>query len=106
MIPRAPESAIDLIEKCLKFRPSQRINAERAFQHDYIETFRDTIDHTEEDKINSDQGGDLDMPLNDNKTYKIEEYKNQIYEMMSKKNRENREAQAVLQYAKYKNYNF
>lgn len=46
------------------------------------------------------------MPLNDNKTYKIEEYKNQIYEMMSKKNRENREAQAVLQYAKYKNYNF
>ena len=31
MIPRAPESAIDLIEKCLKFRPSQRIDAERTF---------------------------------------------------------------------------
>ena len=51
LIPRAPEEAIDFIEQCLVFRPSLRIDAETAFQHDYLTYFRKKIDEAEENKI-------------------------------------------------------
>lgn len=92
IIPRAPEEAIDLIEKCLTFRPSQRINAETAFQHEYISYFRKKIDKEEETKIANEQGTYIEIPLAEDKTYKVQEYKNEIYKMLIKKNREHREA--------------
>ena len=36
VIPTAPDDAIDLIEKCLVFRPSKRISAAKALEHPFV----------------------------------------------------------------------
>ena len=41
VIPTAPDEAIDLIEKCLAFRPSARITAAAALEHPFVREFHD-----------------------------------------------------------------
>lgn len=61
------------------------------------------MDPKDEKKIREDQM-DINMRLDDNKTYKIEEYKKELARHIKIKNRQNREAQLQFYYAKYKNY--
>ena len=41
MLPDAPEDAIDLISKLLKFNPSKRLTARQALDHPFVAAFHD-----------------------------------------------------------------
>ena len=100
MIPRAPDAAIQLITDLLKFRPSERISAEDALEYPYLKDFHNS---SEEKDFNKDN---IEMPLDDNKTYKVEAYKKELYKYIKKKNRNLKEEheEFVLECTKYKGY--
>jgi serine/threonine protein kinase len=44
MFPKAPELALDLLEKCLTFTPEKRITVEQALAHPYLKLLHDPSD--------------------------------------------------------------
>lgn len=54
IIPSAPDDAIELMEKLLVFRPSQRLPADLAIQEPYVEQFYQDMNEKVESKITDD----------------------------------------------------
>ena len=74
-IPTAPQDAIDLIEKCLKFRPSKRLTAYQALDHPFVKRF-----HLEDKAKKTTHDEDpctrkLTMPIDDNTKFETKWYK-------------------------------
>ncbi|KAI9003682.1 kinase-like domain-containing protein [Gaertneriomyces semiglobifer] len=51
LYPRAPPSALDLLEKLLTFDPAQRITVEQALAHPYLEAYHDEEDEPVHDRV-------------------------------------------------------
>ena len=41
LVPNTPKDALELIESCLKFRPSHRITADEALKHEFVREFHE-----------------------------------------------------------------
>jgi len=70
------KDAIDLLKKCLKFNPLERINAEEALQHPFVSKFHDPRSEPrcfEEITINMD----------DNTKYEVNDYRIKVFEMIN-----------------------
>ena len=73
IMPGSPSDAVDLVKKLLCFNPDQRLTVEQALEHSYLAGF-----HSEEDEYICDRK--ITIPLDDNKKYKIEEYRDKLYD--------------------------
>lgn len=68
----APDDALDLFEKLIKFNPDKRITAEEALKHEYVAQF-----HNEEDEPVFKRK--IVTPIDDNKKFSIQEYRAKLY---------------------------
>lgn len=91
VIPTAPDDAIDLIEKCLVFRPSSRITAAAALEHPFVREF-----HDPEKELPCSRK--MNMPLDDNKKLQGKYYRETVLQIIKKKNEEIRERRREEKY--------
>ena len=78
VITGASNDALDLINKLLAFNPDNRPTVEEALEHPYVSAF-----HKEDEEILCDKK--VVIPLDDNKKYKMEEYRQKLYEEIFKR---------------------
>eukprot|EP01068_Selenidium_serpulae_P005610 Selendium_serpulae@DN4105_c0_g1_i1.p1 len=81
--PAASEQAVDLISKLLQFNPNNRISAEEALRHQYVEQF-----HNEGEEPNCSRV--IRIPIDDNTKFTIEEYRNKVYSEVVKRKKTNK----------------
>eukprot|EP01121_Diplochlamys_sp_Union-15-3_P010084 TRINITY_DN2794_c0_g1_i1.p1 TRINITY_DN2794_c0_g1~~TRINITY_DN2794_c0_g1_i1.p1 ORF type:complete len:374 (-),score=65.07 TRINITY_DN2794_c0_g1_i1:266-1360(-) len=86
LFPNAPEDALDLLIKLLKFNPNKRITAEEALQHPYVAQFHNPINEPSCNKK-------IEIPIDDNTKYKIGDYRNKLYADILAKRRAQKEAE-------------
>lgn len=79
--PQADEDARDLIKKCLQFNPSLRISAAEGLAHPFCKKFHDP-------KNEPDSSVVIQIPVEDNKKYTAAEYREKLYNEISKKRRD------------------
>jgi serine/threonine protein kinase len=79
----ASESALDLLRKLLVFNPNHRLTVEEALQHKYVEQFSSPEEEMVADHI-------IEIPMDDNTKFSVKEYRNAIYDDISKKKKEQR----------------
>jgi mitogen-activated protein kinase 15 len=79
----ASESALDLLRKLLVFNPNHRLSVEEALQHKYVEQFSSPEEEMVADHI-------IEIPMDDNTKFSVKEYRNAIYDDISKKKKEQR----------------
>jgi len=84
MFPYAPQEAIDLLTKLLRFNPNKRITAEEALRHPYVAQFHNPL---EEPVLPHP----IKISINDNTKFKIANYRNKLYEDILAKKRERKE---------------
>lgn len=75
------EKAVDLIMRCLRFRPDERITAEEVLEHPYVMSFR-----VVEEELVSDKA--IECPIDDNHKFSAKEYRNLIYSMIERDRQE------------------
>jgi len=73
IVPGASSEAMDLLNKLLQFNPDNRPTVEQALEHPYVASF-----HKEDEEIVCEKK--IVIPLDDNKKYKMEEYRQKLYE--------------------------
>lgn len=78
MFPNAPDDAVDLLEKLLRFNPDKRITAEDSLAHEYVAQF-----HNEDDEPSCKHK--IRIPINDNKKGSIQEYRQMLYTLITNK---------------------
>jgi mitogen-activated protein kinase 15 len=81
--PGASDLALDLLRKLLIFNPTQRLTAEEALKHKYVEQF-----HSPEEEITCDHV--IEIAMDDNKKFTIKEYRDAIYADIAKKKKDQR----------------
>jgi mitogen-activated protein kinase 15 len=81
--PHAPEDALDLMTKLLRFNPKKRITAEEALEHSYVAQF-----HNIDEEFSCPRK--ITIPIDDNKKFSISEYRNNLYENIIAKKKEKR----------------
>lgn len=81
LFPAAPEDAIDLMKKLLKFNPSDRLTVEEALDHPYVSQF-----HVIENEPVCKKK--ITIPIDDNKKFSIKEYRLKIYTDIHKRKKE------------------
>jgi mitogen-activated protein kinase 15 len=81
LFPAAPEDAIDLMKKLLKFNPSDRFTVEEALDHPYVSQF-----HVIENEPVCKKK--ITIPIDDNKKFSIKEYRLKIYTDIHKRKKE------------------
>jgi len=79
----ASESALDLLRKLLVFNPNHRLTVEEALQHKYVEQFSSPEEEIVADHI-------IEIPMDDNTKFSVKEYRNAIYDDISRKKKEQR----------------
>ncbi|ELU10754.1 hypothetical protein CAPTEDRAFT_1572 [Capitella teleta] len=79
----APADAVDLIRKLLHFNPDKRLTADQTLRHPYVRRFHNPAD----EKV---IGRDVVPPLSDDIQLTVEEYRNNLYEMIMQKKLERR----------------
>lgn len=77
----ASDLALDLLRKLLTFNPNQRLTAEQALKHKYLEQFSGT----EEENICVRP---ISIDMDDNKRFSIKEYREAIYSDIAKNKKE------------------
>jgi mitogen-activated protein kinase 15 len=82
--PHAPEDALDLMTKLLRFNPKKRITAEEALEHSYVAQF-----HNLDEEFSCPRK--ITIPIDDNKKFSISEYRNNLYENIIAKKKEKRD---------------
>lgn len=80
----ASEDALDLLKKLLTFNPSQRITAEEALKHKYVEQFA-----SPEEEITCPHA--IVIPMDDNTKFSIKDYREAIYADIVKKKKDQRQ---------------
>jgi len=81
VFPNASDEAIDLLKKLLHFNPSKRYTAEQTLRHPYLADFHNPDDEPEAGRI-------IKTPIDDNKKFGIREYRDKLYQEISKKKKE------------------
>jgi mitogen-activated protein kinase 15 len=81
MYAHAPEDALDLLEKLLRFNPKKRITAEEALEHSYVAQF-----HNADEELSCPTK--ITIPIDDNKKFSISEYRNNLYNNIIAKKKE------------------
>lgn len=71
----APDDALDLFEKLIRFNPDKRITAEEALKHEYVAQF-----HNEEDEPVCKKK--IVIPIDDNTKFSIQEYRSKLYNLI------------------------
>jgi len=79
--PKAPDDAVDLMDKLLQFSPEKRLSVEEALEHPYVSQFHN-ID-TEPRSLRT-----IAICINDDKKLSISEYREQLYRDILKKKKE------------------
>jgi len=74
---------VDLISKLLVFRPSGRLSATQALEHPYFIRF-----HNEEFEPTCLKG--INVFLDDNRKFEVRKYREEIYKIIIKRNKEMR----------------
>jgi len=83
MFPRASADALDLLRLCFQFNPGRRITAKEALRHPFVVQF-----HNPDDEMDCDRT--IRIPVDDNTKLRVEDYRNQIYEQVLRKKKEQR----------------
>lgn len=81
--PKASEVAIDLLKRLLVFNPNNRLTAEEALKHKYVEQFSSPEEEIVCESI-------IRIPMNDNKKFSIREYREALYADIAKRKKEQR----------------
>lgn len=77
MFPKADPDAIDLMEKCLKFLPEERITAEEILKHPWLEAFSSTGKEPELGHI-------IRLHFSDDEKHSIDTYRQKLYQEMKR----------------------
>jgi len=83
LFPHASKDALDLLSKCLQFNPQKRITCDEALKHPFVGEF-----HVPAEEISC--AGVIRIPIDDNHKYSISDYRNQLYEDIVSKKKEQR----------------
>jgi mitogen-activated protein kinase 15 len=83
LFPNASDDALDFIKRCLIFNPKLRMTVEEALRHKYVTEF-----HSPEEEINCPHV--IEISMDDNKKFSIKEYREALYEDISKRKKEQR----------------
>jgi mitogen-activated protein kinase 15 len=83
MFPNASEDALDLMSKLLDFSPVTRYNIDQTLNHPYVAQFHNPDD----EPVCS---GPIVVPIDDNKKFKINEYRQLLYDDIVAKKKEKR----------------
>jgi mitogen-activated protein kinase 15 len=94
IFPTAPEDAIDLMKKLLKFNPTDRLTVEEALEHPYVSQFHN-IDNEPVCKKT------ITIPIDDNKKFSIKEYRLKIYTDIHKRKKELRKKKMLQEQLYY-----
>jgi len=79
--PAATVEALDLLRRLLQFSPTKRISAEAALSHPYVSQF-----HNPEDEPRPN--GVIQIPIDDNTKYTINDYREKLYIEIVRKKKE------------------
>ena len=82
IFPQAEPEAIDLIKKCLQFNPTKRPTAAEILKHPYVAKF-----HDEKNEVKAPKP--ITIPVQDNKKYTNNEYREMLYKESAQKRKEN-----------------
>ena len=82
IFPQAEPEAIDLIKKCLQFNPTKRPTAAEILKHPYVAKF-----HDEKNEVKAPKP--ITIPVEDNKKYTNNEYREMLYKEIAQKRKEN-----------------
>lgn len=77
-MPNAEKDCYDLVTKLLSFDPDKRLTVEEALEHPYVAMF-----HKSEEEIECDHK--IKIILDDNKRYKIDYYRQKLYDEILKR---------------------
>jgi len=94
VFPTAPEDAIDLMKKLLKFNPADRLTVEEALEHTYVSQFHNIDNEPVCKKI-------ITIPIDDNKKFSIKEYRLKIYSDIHKRKKELRKKKMLQEQLYY-----
>lgn len=94
VFPTAPEDAIDLMKKLLKFNPSDRLTVEEALEHTYVSQFHNLDNEPVCKKI-------ITIPIDDNKKFSIKEYRMKIYSDIHKRKKDLRKKKMLQEQLYY-----
>jgi mitogen-activated protein kinase 15 len=83
MFPRASSEALDLLRMCFQFNPGRRISAKEALRHPYVVQFHNPDDEFDCDRV-------IRIPVDDNTKLKVQDYRDQIYNEVLRKKKEQR----------------
>ena len=107
IFPGASDKALDLLKKLLHFNPKKRLTAEATLRHPYLSDFHNPDDEPEAGRI-------ITAAIDDNIKSSIREYRDKLYQEISKKNKQARrqilapsddnEERKVMQQADSKSY--
>ena len=89
MFPGASAAALDLVRCCLTFNPKNRITAEEALHHPFVNEFH----NSEDEPICAYQ---VKLKLDDNRKLVCEEYREALYKEMAIHNRKRDKSDHVL----------
>ena len=83
--PKASETAQDLLKKLLCFNPQNRITAEEALKHKYVEQFSSPEEELPSMSV-------VKISMNDNSKYMIREYRDTLYSDISRLKKEDKKS--------------
>lgn len=94
LFPTASEDAIDLMNKLMKFNPSDRLTVEEALDHAYVSQFHNIDNEPVCKKV-------ITIPIDDNKKFSIKEYRLKIYSDIHKRKKEIRKKKMLQEQLYY-----
>jgi mitogen-activated protein kinase 15 len=83
LFPKATGDALDLIKRCLRFNPDERISAKEALRHPYVAQFHNADDEPAAPRV-------LRIQVDDNTKYTAADYRDRLYKEIKRKKRDAR----------------
>ena len=83
MFSNASDTALDLLKRLLVFNPNNRLTAEEALKHKYVEQFSSPEEEIECKEL-------IKISMDDNKKFSIKEYREALYADIAKRKKEQR----------------
>lgn len=83
LFPHASEEALDILRLMLQFNPNKRLTAEEALKHPFVAQF-----HNPEEETVCER--EIKIAIDDDHKYSIADYRNQLYQDIIAKKKENR----------------